>query len=148
LAQHAEARVVARAPREVVWGVLEDSSRYAEWGPWNRVKLVREGDEVPYGVGSQRILTRSPVNSLEEIVAYEPPSRVSYALLKGLPMRDYVGDVRLADTDGGTEIHWRSSFEPKIPGTGWFFHAFMTKVLGDVARTAAAEAEKRAGKSS
>jgi hypothetical protein len=43
---------------------------------------------------------------------------------------------------GGTAIDWRASFDPKYPGTGWFWRLFMTAVLRKVTTDLAAGAEK------
>jgi hypothetical protein len=55
------------------------------------------------------------------VVEVVPGRRFSYALLSGLPLRGYRANVDLTPADGGTTIHWRSSFTPKVPGTGWIF---------------------------
>jgi hypothetical protein len=34
--------------------------------------------------------------------------------------------------DGGTEIHWHSTFTAKIPGTGWFYRRFLGRFVGQV----------------
>jgi hypothetical protein len=55
----------------------------------------------------------------EQIVELVPARRFSYALLSGLPIRDYRADVDLEPRGRGTAIRWHSSFTPKLPGTGW-----------------------------
>ena len=60
-------------------------------------------------------------------------------------MRGYRADVDLtlsANPDGtsGTDIRWCSSFEPKIPGTGWFFSLMMGQLLPRMATALAQRA--------
>ena len=38
------------------------------------------------------------------MIAYEEPSRFSYTLLSGLPVRDHVGTVELTANGGGTKM--------------------------------------------
>jgi uncharacterized protein YndB with AHSA1/START domain len=131
------------APVDAVWKLLSDHRGYASWGPWHEATLEREGTPPPDGLGAIRILRARPLMTMrEEIVAYEPPSRLDYALRAGLPLRDYLATVTLVGTDGETAIHWRSQFEPKVPGTGWFYRWFLGRVIKDVAARAARAAER------
>ena len=59
--------------------------------------------------------------------------RLKYATLSGVPLRDYVGEVDLTPTpDGGTSVHWHSSFFPKVPGTGRLAERGIHKFLSGV----------------
>jgi carbon monoxide dehydrogenase subunit G len=70
-----------------------------------------------------------------------PYRQLSYELLSGFPFRSYHADVVLTATGEGTRIDWRASFQCRY-GTGWFWRAFMNKVLSDLAKQLAAAAEK------
>ncbi len=142
----AEARATSAAPCEVVWRVIEDGRGWARWGPWQQATLEREGSPSPNGVGALRRMTRRPVVVREEVTIFEPPTRLGYELRSGLPLRDYRAQITLSAADGGTEIHWRSEFDPAIPGTGAFFRWQLQRFLADVARRAAQEAERQAPK--
>jgi hypothetical protein len=115
----------------VVYALLKDSTTWPSWSPLGSCEMVRGGDDGdPHGVGARRIFRTGPVTVLEEVPELIPEKRVSYLLLAGLPMRDYRADIDLEPSaSGGTKIVWRSSFSPKIPGTGWFFRWWMTRVL-------------------
>jgi uncharacterized protein YndB with AHSA1/START domain len=139
-----EATARSDAPREVVWRVLADGRSWSEWGDWQTTEYEREGDPPPDGVGAIRRFTRRPVTTREEVVLFEPPSRFAYELLAGIPVRNYRADVTLTDSgDGGTNIHWESRFDVKVPGTAFFFRPFIRRVIGDVARQLAAGADAR-----
>jgi hypothetical protein len=133
------------APPNVVWGVLADASGWARWGPWQRSSLEREGDPTPDGVGALRRLERRPFVSREEVTIFEPPTRLGYELRSGLPLRGYRAEVTLSNAGEGTEINWRSEFDPAIPGTGAFFRWQLGRFIADVAERAAREAERQAG---
>jgi hypothetical protein len=135
-----------------VWELVADLRTWAHWGDWAETNLEREGTPPPDGLGAIRRLTsaprgivRRPIVSREEVVEFEPPRRLAYELLSGLPLRDYRGEITLTEADGGTEITWRSEFEPKIPGTGGLFRRALGKFIADAAKRLAAEAERRAG---
>jgi hypothetical protein len=60
-------------------------------------------------------------------------------------VRGYHADVDLVPTPGGgTAIRWAGAFEPKIPGTGALFAAALGRIVHGYAKSAAAEAERRA----
>jgi Polyketide cyclase / dehydrase and lipid transport len=60
------------------------------------------------------------------------------------PLRNYEASVTLTDADGGTAIHWRSQFDPRIPGTGALFRSMLGRFIADVTERLAREAERRA----
>jgi hypothetical protein len=140
-----EARASSSAPRQVVWDVLADGRAWSSWGPWSSTVYDSEGSPAPDGVGAVRRFRRWPVTSVERVELFEPPSRFGYELLEGLAIGEYHAVVTLTDAGGGgTDIHWRSEFALKRPRSGWFWKAFLGKVLSDVARGIAREAERRA----
>jgi hypothetical protein len=130
------------ATPEAVWAVLADLNKWSEWGDWSKTTIEREGAEPPGGVGAQRALTRFPFVSREEVTAWEPPRRFAYQLYRGMPLRDYRSEVTLAPAGGGgTEIHWHSEFDPKIPGTGALFHRGLRDFIADHVQRLARAAE-------
>ena len=110
---------------------LEQVSPEIEWRP------------PPGGVGAIKALRRRPVVSREEVTLFEPPSRLGYRLLSGLPLRGYEAMITLAESPGGgTDITWRTQFEPKIPLTGGLFRRSLGKFIQDTAERLAREAER------
>lgn len=137
------ARSHSSAPPNVVWHVLADARSWAGWGPWSRAELEREGHPRPFGTGAVRALTRRPLTVREEITAFEPPNRMTYALRSGLPLRGYEADVTLDEREGGgTTITWRSGFQGAPLGSGWLFRAWLSRVVADVAERLARAAER------
>ena len=150
--QVVQAKAHSTAPREAVWQLVADVQGWTRWGAWRAVDLEREGTPPPGGLGAVKALTSNArglngrrVVSREEITAFEPPSRLGYKLLSGLPLRDYNASITLADTpDGGTDITWRSQFEGKLPLTGGLFRRALQKFMEDAAQRLAREAERSA----
>ena len=144
---NAEHREHAKAPRAVVWEVLKHSAGYADWGMWESSVVERpaEGPD-PDGVGSVRILKVGRRTLREEIVTFEPPERLAYAVHSGIfPAKDYLGTVTLTEQGDGTEIHWHSEFGSSLPFMRGPLEKGFTKVLREVAQSVAREAERRAG---
>jgi hypothetical protein len=141
-----EARAVSAAPRGFVWDVLVDGRAWGSWGPWSSTVYDAIGSPSEDGVGAVRRFRRWPVTSVERVELFEPRARFGYELVSGLPIGEYHSVVTLTDAVGGrTEIYWRSEFELRRPRSGWFWRAFLGKVLRDVSRGIAREAERRAG---
>ena len=135
-----DARARSKASRERVWDVLADVPRWSDWGPWTSTELAREGDPPPGGMGAVRALKRFPMTLREEIVVYEPPERMAYTLLSGLPLRDYRAEVTLSADGDGTEIHWRSEFDA-LPGVGELFRWQLQRAFEDITTRLARAAE-------
>lgn len=87
------ARVRCGAAPEVVWPLLTDLDR------WTTTREARLGTE---------------------LLVVEPPHRLSYRIVSGLPVREHEADVELVPEDGGTDIVWTHAFRARIPGTGGF----------------------------
>ncbi|MGW3965222.1 SRPBCC family protein [Amycolatopsis sp. NPDC005003] len=121
------------APADAVYALLRDGASWPTWSPLGSFELVREGEGEREGLGAIRLFKTNGVRSYEKIVALEPGRRFGYALERGLPLRDYVAYVDLSPRDGGTDIHWHSTFTPKIPGTGWFYRWFLGSFIKRVA---------------
>jgi hypothetical protein len=130
------------APPAVVWRLLADARAWSRWAPIRHSRLEREGDPAPDGVGAIRCFGTGPVNSREQVVVFEPPHRLAYVLLQGMPVRRYRSDVVLAPDGAGTAISWRSTFDPRWPGTGPLLRGFLIGVLGSFARRLARAAAR------
>jgi hypothetical protein len=80
----------------------------------------------------------------EEVIGYERPSRFSYKILSGLPVRDHVGPVELKAADDGTELTYAVKTTPTIPLSGPVFMAILKKAIRDLIAGVAKESERRA----
>lgn len=134
----------AAAPPEVVFDVLTDHRRYTEITPLRKAELEREGEPAPNGLGAIRVLSVLPGPPMrEEVIGYEAPSRFSYKILSGLPVRDHVGTVELRPKDGGTEITYAVKTTPTIPLAGPVFMAILKKAIRDLIAGVSKESERR-----
>jgi hypothetical protein len=127
----------AASPAEV-FALLGDASTWPDWSQFTSFTLERPGTEHPQGVGAIRELKTRISTVHEEITAFEPDRQVSYRLLSGLPLRDYEADVLLVPQGGGTDIIWRSRFEPQRFAFfwRWMMRRVIKGVVDDLARAA------------
>ncbi|HEX3041550.1 MAG TPA: SRPBCC family protein [Solirubrobacterales bacterium] len=132
------------APPETVFDVLTDHRRYPEITRLRKAELEREGEPTPNGLGAIRVLTVAGPPMREEVIGYERPTRFSYKILSGLPVRDHVGTVETKPKDGGTEITYAVKTTPTIPLAGPVFMALLKKAIRDLIGGVAKESERRA----
>jgi uncharacterized protein YndB with AHSA1/START domain len=127
-------RIAAEATTEAapaaVWALLADRSTWPSWSPLGSHAGERPGrDGTPDGLGGIARFVTGRKCVREEIVEREPPRRLSYTLLSGLPLRDYRAVVELTPAGAGTRIRWSATFFPQRPGTGWIYRLALTRVF-------------------
>lgn len=132
------------APPETVFEVLTDHAGYSQLTPLRRSELEREGEATPNGVGAVRRLTAVGPPIREEVIAYEAPSRFSYTVLSGLPVRDHVGTVELTPSGAGTRMVYAVKTQPTLPGVGFAVVATVRQAVKGLIGGVAAESERRA----
>jgi uncharacterized protein YndB with AHSA1/START domain len=132
------------APPDVVFDVLTDHRRYAEMTRLRKAELEREGEPAPNGVGAIRRLTAVGPPMREEVLVYEPPSRFSYTVLSGLPVRDHVGTAELRPEGVGTKVVYAVRTQPSVPLAGGLVVVAIKQAIGQLLDGVAAESERRA----
>ena len=53
------------------------------------------------------------------IVAFERPHRIDYAITRGGPLKNHLGQIRFLKTPEGTRVDYSIQFESKIPLLGY-----------------------------
>ena len=125
-----------------VYALLADGSTWPEWSPLGAFELIEPGAGTPQGLGALRLFTTGRHKSRERVVTCEPGQVFAYELEAGLPVRDYRAVVTLTPSGGGTTINWRSTFRPKVPGTGWLYRRELGKFIGRTVEGLAAAADR------
>jgi hypothetical protein len=135
-----EHRAHSAASPANVFALLSNGSTWPSWSPFTSFVLERPGAGNPQGVGAIRELRTRISRVHEEITGFEPDRRVSYRLLSGMPLRDYEAETLLTPRDGGTDIVWRSHFEPER--FAFFWRWLMRRVIARIANDLARAAER------
>jgi len=118
------------APADAVYRLLADGSTWPTCSPIESFTLQDPGDSQPEGLGALRTFHTGRITSRERVVERVPGRRLSYIQLAGLPLRGYRANVDLEPAaGGGTDIHWRSSFTAKVPGTGWLYRRALSRFI-------------------
>ena len=125
-----------------VYALLADGSTWPEWSPLGSFELIAAGDGTPEGLGAVRLFTTGRHKSRERVVTCQPGEVFAYELEAGLPLRDYKAVITLTPTAGGTAINWRSTFRPKVPGTGWLYRRELGNSSGGPSEGLAAAADR------
>jgi hypothetical protein len=141
MVQRIETIARSSADAATVYSLLIDGKTWPTWSPLDSFELE---STPPEGLGSIRVFRTGRTVSREEVVELVPNRRFSYALLSGLPLRNYRADIDLTPVEGGTVIRWRSSFTPKVPGTGWIYRWALNRFIQRCVDGLAAHATTRA----
>ena len=130
------------APPAELWPLVAEVERWKQWSFLTRSHLLRPGSPDPDGVGALRRLAVGPFGSIEEVVAFEPPSHFAYVARKGMPVRHYRADVHLEADGDGTLVTWRGVVEPLVPGTGPLALAYARSFVRRFLRSVLAYADR------
>jgi uncharacterized protein YndB with AHSA1/START domain len=104
------------ADPDTVFGVLADHRALAEITPLRRVEMTATGSPDPNGVGAVRELHLAGPPVVEEVTRFEPPTRMTYTIRGGLPVRDHLADVTLVPDGGRTHLTYRIEGSATLPG--------------------------------
>jgi hypothetical protein len=145
---HIAEESVAQAGPDVVWALVSDAATYPDWGPWSAAGYQSPGDSAPRGAGAvywlrsqQRTMGRY-TTTVEKILEAEEGQRIAYTVLRGIPVRNYRGEVTLTAVPGGTRIRWTADFDATLMGrlVAGPLRKFFPGVLSGLASAATAAA--------
>lgn len=120
-----EVRKIVAADAATIYELLDDSASWPSWTPLDAYEPVTPPG--PDGLGEVRLFRNGRYTMHEKIVERRPAQRLSYTLLSGLAVRDYRADIDLRQlSDTSTEVHWHTTFRPKVVGTGWLYVRALT----------------------
>jgi hypothetical protein len=111
---HASGRTEA-SPAQL-WPLLEDVTKFAEWGMWEETGYREPGETSPHGVGALRWLRSGRYTTVERVVEMVEAQRLSYRVVSGLPVKDYLATVELTPDGTGTRVDWSATYAPTILG--------------------------------
>jgi hypothetical protein len=125
-----------------VYALLADGSTWPEWSPLGSFELIEPGAGSPEGLGAVRLFTTGRHKSRERVVVCRPGEAFAYELEAGLPLRGYRAVITLTPAPTGTTINWRSTFRPKLPGSGWVYRRELGKFIKQTVEGLAAAADR------
>ncbi len=137
-----EVQARSSAPVEEVFPLIGEAARWKDWSFLDRTMLVRTGSPDPEGVGALRRFTSHGIGTTEEVVAYDPPDHLAYAIVKGFPVRHYRADVYCTTQGPGTLVTWSATFDEKVPGTGRLLELVLAAMIGRFATGACRYADR------
>lgn len=134
------------APPDGIYDLIADAAGWREWAFLvNHSELIRQGEPDPLGAGAiRRIGGLKFLRVDEEILDAQAPRYQRYTALRGIPVSDYTGEVRLSDVKGETQLVWTGTFKPLIPGTGRLLGTLLGLAISKIADRAIAIAEQSA----
>src|SRR5262249_39344012 len=121
---------------------ITNGSRTGKKG--TRVTIEKPGVPAPNGLGAVRKIRGGPLSMGEEIVLWDEPHAMDYRLIRGVPLRDHLGDLRFLPTpEGGTLLEYRIRYRvPWYAGgsiVGRLFGKQLERVIGNAMQRLALE---------
>ena len=97
-------------PIAEVFAILSDHANYAQFKGVDKSTLLVEGKHEKNGLGAVREIVAGGANLHEEIVAFEPPYKLGYKVIKSkpLPYDHELGEITLEERGDKTHVTWRS----------------------------------------
>jgi len=130
---------VLAAPPARVFARISDHEAMSEWPGVSGCRLIQEGTP-KNGVGAIREVRARGLTLHEEIVVFEPPNRMEYTIIKGLPVT-HRGVLQLVEVPEGTHLTWTVEISSKFPGlaqvVGWALKQGLGPALSYVAKRVA-----------
>lgn len=97
-------------PIAEVFAILSDHANYAQFKGVDKSTLLIDGKHEKNGLGAVREIVAGGANLHEEIVAFEPPYKLGYKVIKSkpLPYDHELGEITLEERGDKTHVTWRS----------------------------------------
>ena len=129
-----EAEARSSGSPEAVWALLEDPSRWTQWGSWSKVYVEGGGAQQP---GAVRVLHRWPFKLRERVTDWVPGERMGYELLEGMHVESYRSLVTIEPAGAGSVVRWRSTYDSADPLTAFILRTAVQDSCKRVAKAAA-----------
>ena len=104
------------APIGEVFAAVTDHEGMSRWLDGVRVTIEKPGEPAPNGLGAIRRVSARGATIREEVVRFEPPTAMDYRVIGGAPIRDHLGEIRLAPDGNGTRLDYTIRY--RVP---WYF---------------------------
>lgn len=138
---HVEASATVAAPQADVWALLADTESYADWGIWQEAEVVESPVDGTLA-GTVRRLRLGRTNTVERIVEADAPNRMTYTVLSGIPVRNYLAEVTLEPRGDRTELIWWADWDSTFAGR--IVQLRLRKLYPEIVRRLAEAAAERA----
>lgn len=103
------------------WDMLVDPQWHSQSDLMpGEITIEEPGEGSPSGLGAVRRIKIGRIDLVEDIVAFDPPGHLGYAVRDGgMPVNKYRGDFFLEPRGDGLQFRYEGSFETRFFGTGW-----------------------------
>lgn len=118
------------APTDKVFDAITDHEGMGAWMPGATVTLDRPGSAERNGLGAIRRIRARGLVILEEVVRFERPTAMDYRVLRGGPIRDHLGAIRIEDHGDESGLEWRIRFAFPWWSGGELGAALLARILG------------------
>lgn len=140
--QTIEVDIHIQAPIEKVWALFTDHEGYTFISRVSEARLLEPGRPEKNGLGAVRKIRILGVTFIEDIVAFDPPTRLEYRVREcTVPIRHETGRMDFTRRRGGTDVRWVSRFELPIPVVGSLVAPVLRRIFSRAFQGALLEAK-------
>jgi hypothetical protein len=137
---HVEAQGKTNALPQAVWRLVADADSYCRWGIWSESGWVGSSPAPPGSPGSVRRMRYRRTRLVEQVLEVDEGSRMTYTVVRGIPVRNYRAEVTLTPSDGGTHVKWAADWDDTFLGR--IVHRKLSVLYPEVVRRLLAAAEQ------
>ena len=131
------------ASADKAFALIRDAEAWAKWaGPPIAYSAWKDAASIDGSVvGRTRLVGNRHFPAAEEITIDEAPHTHGYRIPATWPVRDYTSIVTFVEDESGElTVRWSGQFTERIPGTGYLWRRFLTRLLGRFAERLIAHA--------
>jgi len=114
-------------PSDKVWAIVSDFTRPPS--PAISIEVEEKGNPEAHGIGAIRNINIRGAKARERLESVDAPNSITYYMLSGAPVKEYLGTVNVVPQNGATLINWDVKLIPKIPGIGWIVAIVIRKAI-------------------
>lgn len=114
-------------PSDKVWAIVSDFT--CAPSPAITIEVEEKGNPEVHGIGAIRNINIKGAKARERLESVDTPNSITYRMLSGAPVKEYLGTVNVVPQNGATLINWDVKLIPKIPGIGWIVAIVIRKAI-------------------
>ncbi|MBD8525966.1 SRPBCC family protein [Pseudomarimonas arenosa] len=128
------------SPIDHVFDLLADHAGYTRFPGVRAARVTRAGQSDRNGLGAVRVIDLGNAWFEEEIIEFEPPTRLGYLILRSKPPMEHQGGrITLTANEQGCLAEWTSTFRISVPVAGplltWFAVKSISRGFAAVLKT-------------
>lgn len=133
------------APPDRVFAAITDHEAMGTWLDGATVTLEKIGQADRNGVGAVRRIHARGLTIFEEVIHFEAPREMQYKVLRGAPLTEHLGTIRVIPDGTGSRVDYTIRFGCPLWAGGELTATIIARVLGGELRAGMARLAQKIG---